>query len=79
MTYRMKQCLLELLAELPKTIRFVVWIPEEYAHEGKVVRLRKNEAPAVYKIVEVYDVALSVEYVAEHERDYRSQRDASDI
>lgn len=59
----------------------VAWIPSEFAKQGKPIRLGKKPAPTDPNwIVEVVsEPEVSGSYLAEHERDYKTQREASDI
>lgn len=55
------------------------WIPEQYAHEGNFIKLKKDGSwDDGWKVIEV-GVRESEEYILGHERDYKSQRKASDI
>ncbi len=64
---------------LPVTQVHVAWIPEQFAHEGKVLRILDYD-----KWVDGWEVTfvgkrLSEEYVREQESDHKHQREASDI
>lgn len=57
----------------------MVWIPEDFAHKGKYIKIRRGKAwENGWKVIEVYDRA-SEEFVLKRERDYLVQRSASDI
>ena len=72
----MKQCLLG-----DGIFSHVAWIPDQFAVVGKVIDLRdeKGEWSRGWIVRDVYPQRLKYEYVREHERDYKSQREASDI
>lgn len=59
------------------------WIPEKLAVVGKTVYFgKKEEEPEpdlLWTVASVSDGRVSEEYLAEHERDYKTQRQASDI
>lgn len=55
------------------------WIPEEFAQEGKILAMKEGEEWVDgWKVTDVFTRA-SESYVREHERDYKSQREASDV
>ena len=56
------------------------WIPEQYAHVGRLVRLKDDDGrwDDHWLVCEV-GMRQSGEYVLEHEQDYKTQADASDI
>ncbi len=72
----MKQCLLT-----SGTLDLVAWIPDEFAVVGKIIDVRQKDGKwsEGWTVDIVYGPLLSFEYVREHERDYKSQRKASDI
>ena len=51
------------------------WIPGKFAHIGKFVKLKDEDG---WKVCEVFSTE-SEEYLLKHERDYKTQRLASDI
>jgi len=53
----------------------VAWIPSEFAKEGKILRIGKQDG---WRVLET-GAQMPSEYVLEHERNYRTQREASDI
>lgn len=56
------------------------WIPENLAVVGKTIYFgKKSDKPERLWTVEGVGSRISEEYLREHERDYLSQRDASDI
>ena len=57
------------------------WIPESLAVMGKKIYFgKKNKTPVeLWEVVSVSDNRLPESYLREHERDYKSQREASDI
>lgn len=59
----------------------VAWIPEKYAVLGKSLYFGKktNNPQELWVVSSVGDVRLSEKYILEHERDYKTQRTASDI
>lgn len=62
------------------TERTTTWIPEQYAHLNNYIKLKKDDGTWEdgWKVIEV-GTRLSEEYVLDHERDYKTQRKASDI
>lgn len=56
------------------------WIPSSFAKLGRVLRLKneQDEWEDGWVVAEI-GTTLSAEYVFEHERDFKSQRKASDI
>jgi hypothetical protein len=57
------------------------WIPSKFAVIGQYIRIRRNsnsEWEGGWEVVAVYG-QMSSDYVRGHERDYRGQREASDI
>jgi hypothetical protein len=52
------------------------WLPVEFAKVNHVVRLKDVDG---WRVVSVGDVLISEDYLRTHERDYLSQRQASDI
>lgn len=64
----------------------VAWIPERYARAGKTISFkiavsdegRTDIWDGPWTVDEVWG-RVSEEYVREHERDYKTQREASDI
>jgi len=59
------------------------WIPEKLAVVGKKVyfgkKAEKPEPELLWTVSSVSDGRVSEEYLIEHERDYTTQRQASDI
>jgi hypothetical protein len=51
------------------------WIPSEFAVRDRYVRIRNEDG---WRVISVGGTQ-SAEYVREHERDFRHQRQASDI
>lgn len=58
----------------------VAWIPEKFAEVGRVLILGKRtpDAPR-WEVTIVGDMRLEESYLVAHERDYKTQRQASDI
>lgn len=58
----------------------IAWIPERFAEVGRQIILGKRtpDAPR-WTVTVVADMRLAGSYLAEHERDYKTQRQASDI
>lgn len=58
----------------------VAWIPENLAVEGKQVYFgKKTDTPdRLWTVMEV-GTRMTEDYVKAHERDYKTQREASDI
>jgi hypothetical protein len=57
------------------------WLPEKLAVLGKKVYFgnKTKEPEQLWEIVSVSDNRLPESYLKEHERDYKTQRQASDI
>lgn len=57
------------------------WIPESFAVKGRVVYFgKKTDKPERFWTVDnTPDGRITGEYLGEHERDYLTQREASDI
>jgi hypothetical protein len=60
-------------------ITYTAWIPEEFASVGKKLRLFRNDCWQNGWVVVEVGTKLESQYVFEHERDYVTQREASDI
>lgn len=75
-----KQCVLRSPAEGGETVQ-VAWIPAMFAGLGRTVYFgKKTAAPdRLWTVSGVSDPSISGEYLLEHERDYTTQRQASDI
>lgn len=54
------------------------WIPTRYAKAGSVVEIGKRLQRRRWEVVSC-GATLDAKYVEEHERDYRTQREASDV
>jgi hypothetical protein len=56
------------------------WIPEGYAVKGKFIKLKDKEGnwEDGWEVIEVFDT-LPSKYVEERAKDYRTQRQGSDI
>lgn len=61
-------------------VQQVAWIPEKFAEVGRVLILGKRtpDAPR-WEVTVVGDLRLGESYLLAHERDYKTQREASDI
>jgi len=59
-----------------KNIHKTVWIPENFAHKGKFLKIKGDDG---WEVIFVGQIRLSHEYIEEHERDYKHQREVSDI
>ncbi len=58
----------------------VAWIPEKFAVEGKYLRIKKDGTEENgWKVVHVATNRVEGAYLKEHERNYLTQREASDI
>lgn len=59
----------------------VSWLPEKYAVLGKSIYFgKKTKTPnKIWTVTSVGDIRQSEEYLKKHERDYKTQRQASDI
>jgi hypothetical protein len=58
----------------------VTWLPERFAAVGKRVDLKEGRKWSKgWEVIAVYHQRLSEEYIREHERDHKHQREASDI
>lgn len=77
---RYKQCVLSSPTEGGETVQ-VAWIPAMYAGLGRSVYFGKKVATPdrLWTVTGVSDPAISGAYLAEHERDYTTQRQASDV
>lgn len=72
-----KQCTLTNQANMQTQI---AWIPEKFAELGRRLILGKREPGAPqWQVMMVSDMRLEGSYLADHERDYKTQRQASDI
>lgn len=62
-------------------LKQVAWIPEQFAVEGRTIYFgKKVETPdRLWEVTSVPGTRKSGEYLGEHERDYLTQRSASDI
>jgi hypothetical protein len=56
-------------------IQQVAWIPSAFAVRNKYVRIKEVDG---WRVVSV-GAEMPAEYMPEHERDFRHQREASDI
>lgn len=56
----------------------IAWIPIQFAEVGKIIDLNDEGWSLGWTVQQTY-TTLPTEYVREHERDYKSQRKASDI
>jgi hypothetical protein len=58
---------------------YTCWLPEEFAHVGHILDLKRGDDTWTtgWVVDEVYS-SMSEQYVREHERDYRTQSQASD-
>lgn len=59
----------------------IAWIPENLAIVGKKIYFgnKSNTPDTLWTVVSVSDHRMSGKYLQEHERDYKTQRQASDI
>lgn len=58
----------------------IAWIPEKFAEVGRRIILGKREPEApVWTVTHVSDMRIEGSYILAHERDYKTQREASDI
>ena len=75
-----KQCTYRTPTENGEMVE-TAWLPESLAVKGKKIYFgKKTDTPSVlWTITSVSDGRLSEEYVRNHERDYKTQRQASDI
>jgi hypothetical protein len=67
-----KQCVLE-----KGNRRDTVWIPAKLAKVGKSIVVKATGE--TWKVGIVYENEMPEEYLVEHSRDYKHQRQASDI
>lgn len=65
-----KQCVLEKCK-----VKQTAWIPEQFAHAGKILKIKDNNG---WKVVEVGSQRFDQAYVLEREQDYKNQALASD-
>ena len=63
------------------TKEHVAWIPERLARVGGVVYFgNKSDNPdTLWEVISVGDTKKDGKYLSDHERDYKTQRQASDI
>lgn len=75
-----KQCVLRSPTEDGEMVQ-TAWIPAELSQVGKQVYFgKKTSTPdRLWTVSASSDPAISGEYLADHERDYMTQRAASDI
>jgi hypothetical protein len=75
-----RQCVLRSPTEQGEMVQ-TAWIPAIYAGLGRTVYFGKKTASPdrLWTVTGVSDPAISVQYLLEHERDYTTQREASDI
>jgi hypothetical protein len=75
-----KQCTFRTPTERGEMVE-TAWLPESLATKGaKIYFGKKTDKPEeLWTITSVSDGRLSEDYVSTHERDYLTQRDASDI
>ena len=76
-----KQCCLIYVAEEKKS-ETVAWIPEHLAVVGKSIYFGKKtdkQPDKLWLVESVGNSRISGEYLLAHERDYKVQREASDI
>jgi len=76
-----KQCVMHRPTEKGKMVH-TAWIPEKFASQGRQIRLGKKgstEYTHVWTVEQVSQGRQPESYVAAHERDYATQRNASDI
>lgn len=57
------------------------WLPEKFATEGQKVYFgKKSDKPErIWTVISAGDHRVSEKYLVDHERDYKTQREASDI
>ena len=58
------------------TASAVAWIPEEFATNGRYLRVHDDDG---WQVVEVSAVRQSGEYLQDHERDHVGHRSRTDI
>ena len=75
-----KQCVLRSPIDAGEMVH-VAWIPAMFAGLGRSVYFGKKTATPdrLWTVTGVSDPSISGEYLLEHERDYTTQRQASDI
>jgi len=66
-----KQCLM-----VKNGMYQISWLPERFAKTGKFLKLKEDDG---WEVKEVYGPELDEAIVNERSRDYRKQREASDI
>lgn len=54
----------------------IVWLPETMAKIGKILKIKNEDG---WCVVEVSEGRTDYAYLKEHERNYLTQREASDI
>lgn len=74
------QCLLYKDSPLGGFLLTVSWLPEKFAHVGKVLKLENDDKTWSngWRVMKLYSRHES-DFVLEHERDFARQRKASDI
>ena len=75
-----KQCVMRSATETGELVQ-TAWIPADLAKLDKQVYFGKKTATPdrLWTVTGVSDPAISGEYLSDHERDYLTQREASDI
>jgi hypothetical protein len=75
-----KQCTFISPTEEGHTVQ-TAWVPEKFAKVGRKVYFgKKTKTPErIWEVTVAGDKRISSDYLAEHERDYLTQREASDI
>lgn len=62
------------------TLVEIAWIPEKFAEVGrKIILGKKTPGAPIWEVSQVSDLRLPESYLLDHERDYKTQRQASDI
>jgi len=75
-----KQCTFETPCEGGRTVK-TAWVPEQFGVIGKIVYFgKKTDKPdRLWTVISAGSQRKSGEYISDHERDYLTQRQASDI
>lgn len=76
-----KQCTMNRFNENDNLIVHTAWIPEKFAEVGRVIYFGKKtkDPDELWTVVSVPKSRKSEKYLIAHERDYKTQRQASDI
>lgn len=60
-------------------VESVAWLPEKLAVEGKTITFKDDPKKSLWTVMSASDISQPESYVKAHERDYKTQREASDV